>query len=116
MRRAVASRAFMERLNLLKADITACPRFGKQARGLAAKNGGQILRSYATGSLAILEPGPAQPRDAHTASPWNMQVADCDQRRTKVNIADLDTDKQGRERIVILGSGTQGNSQIWASR
>ncbi|KAK3078855.1 hypothetical protein LTS18_006462, partial [Coniosporium uncinatum] len=37
-----------------------------------------------------------------------MQVADCDQRRTRVNIADLDRDKDGRERIVILGSGWGG--------
>ncbi|KAF1985335.1 hypothetical protein K402DRAFT_394679 [Aulographum hederae CBS 113979] len=61
-------------------------------------------RSY--GTLKILDP--KEIPNAHTSSPWTMQVQQCDQRRTNVNIADLDKTRDGRERVVILGSGWGG--------
>lgn len=38
-------------------------------------------------------------------SPWNVTVLRGDQKRTTVTVADLERQRDGRERVVILGSG-----------
>lgn len=39
------------------------------------------------------------------SSPWNVTVLGGDQKRTTVTVADLERQRDGRERVVILGSG-----------
>jgi len=113
-RRFLTSRALSERLQVytLKADGSSRPSLGCRARRVSTSHDEGMTRQYATGSLSILGPADKHVPEAHANSPWNMQVADCDQRRAKVNIADLDRDKDDRERIVILGSGGHIDSLV----
>ncbi|KAF2096173.1 hypothetical protein NA57DRAFT_59230 [Rhizodiscina lignyota] len=66
------------------------------------------IQQIAIRTASSSSPQPSQFPSSHSTPLWNVTQIQGDQRRTIVTVADLDRTQDGRERVVILGSGWAG--------